>query len=109
LRSHDASFHLTSLSPRTKAALKAAKARGVKLGRHGAEALAFSVSRRGSPEGEEARIEQPLGNIDSMATELTKRKVKLREAERGTRSEINPASSSATFAIVISTNLPSHR
>jgi Resolvase, N terminal domain len=37
------------VSERTKAALKAAKARGVKLGRHGAEVLAPQYPRRSSP------------------------------------------------------------
>jgi DNA invertase Pin-like site-specific DNA recombinase len=69
------------ISERTKAALKAAKARGVKLGRHGAEVLAGKYQ-------EEARqralqLEPIMREMQSkgysmrrMATELTKRKVK---------------------------------
>ena len=58
-----ASNHPRQRSPhrRTKAALKAAKARGVKLGRHGAEVLAPQY-------GEEAR--QRAKQLEPVITEL---------------------------------------
>jgi DNA invertase Pin-like site-specific DNA recombinase len=69
------------ISERTKAALKAAKARGVKLGRHGAEVLASQYrdeARQRAKELEPVMREmQSKGySMRRMATELTRRKVK---------------------------------
>jgi DNA invertase Pin-like site-specific DNA recombinase len=69
------------ISERTKAALKAAKARGVKLGRHGAEVLASHYrdeARQRAKELEPVMREmQSKGySMRRMATELTRRKVK---------------------------------
>lgn len=69
------------ISERTKAALKAAKARGVQLGRHGAEVLAAKYrdeARQRAMQLEPVMREmQGKGySMRRMATELTKRKVK---------------------------------
>src|SRR4029450_7151130 len=69
------------ISERTKAALKAAKARGVKLGRHGAEVLASQYrdeARQRAKELEPVMREmQSKGySMRRRATELTRRKVK---------------------------------
>jgi DNA invertase Pin-like site-specific DNA recombinase len=69
------------ISERTKAALKAAKARGVTLGRHGAEVLAPKYqeeARQRAKDLEPIILEmQSKGySMRHMATELTKRKVK---------------------------------
>ncbi len=69
------------ISERTKAALKAAKARGVKLGRHGAEVLAAKYRDEAKQRAEVLaplmREMQDNGfSMRRMATELTKRKVK---------------------------------
>jgi DNA invertase Pin-like site-specific DNA recombinase len=69
------------ISERTKAALKAAKARGVKLGRHGADVLAPQYQEEGRQRAKELepviREMQDKGySMRRMATELTKRKVK---------------------------------
>jgi DNA invertase Pin-like site-specific DNA recombinase len=69
------------ISERTKAALKAAKARGVKLGRHGAEVLAAKyqeeVRQRAMQLEPIMREMKDKGySMRRMATELTKRKVK---------------------------------
>jgi DNA invertase Pin-like site-specific DNA recombinase len=69
------------ISERTKAALKAAKARGVKLGRHGSEVLAAKYrdeARQRAMQLEPIMREmQGKGySMRRMATELTKRKVK---------------------------------
>jgi DNA invertase Pin-like site-specific DNA recombinase len=69
------------ISERTKAALKAAKARGVQLGRHGAEVLAGQYrdeARQRAMQLEPIMREmQGKGySMRRMATELTKRKVK---------------------------------
>jgi hypothetical protein len=50
---------MTSNSDDLEAALKAAKARGVKLGRHGAEVLASQYRDEASPESEGARARHP--------------------------------------------------
>ena len=69
------------ISERTKAALKAAKARGVTLGRHGAEVLApkYREEARQRAKELEAVIREMQGkgySMRRMATELTKQKVK---------------------------------
>ena len=69
------------ISERTKAALKAAKARGVRLGRHGAEVLASQYRDEACQRAKELepifRDMQRNGySMRRMATELTKRKVK---------------------------------
>ena len=69
------------ISERTKAALKAAKARGVRLGRHGAEVLASQYRDEACQRAKELepifREMQGKGySMRRMATELTKRKVK---------------------------------
>ena len=69
------------ISERTKAALKAAKARGVKLGRHGAEVLASQYRDEACQKAKELepviRELQDKGySMWRMATELTKREVK---------------------------------
>ena len=69
------------ISERTKAALKAAKARGVKLGRHGAEVLALQYRDEACQRAKELepaiREMQDKGySMRRMAIELTKRKVK---------------------------------
>jgi DNA invertase Pin-like site-specific DNA recombinase len=69
------------ISERTKAALKAAKARGVKLGRHDAEVLASQYRDEACQRAKELEpvIREMLGkgySMRRMATELTKRKVK---------------------------------
>jgi DNA invertase Pin-like site-specific DNA recombinase len=68
------------ISERTKAALKAAKARGVKLGRHGAEVLAPKYRKEARQRAEELQpvIAELKGNglsLAKMAGELNKRKV----------------------------------
>ena len=69
------------ISERTKAALKAAKARGVTLGRHGAEVLA--VKYRDEARQRAVQLEPVIRELQSkgysmrrMAIELTNRKVK---------------------------------
>ena len=69
------------ISERTKAALKAAKARGVMLGRHGADVLAPKYQGEARLRAKELepviREMQSKGySMRRMATELTKRKVK---------------------------------
>jgi DNA invertase Pin-like site-specific DNA recombinase len=69
------------ISERTKAALKAAKARGVRLGRHGAEVLASQYRDEACQraKGLEPIIREMQGkgySMRRMASELTKRKVK---------------------------------
>jgi DNA invertase Pin-like site-specific DNA recombinase len=69
------------ISERTKAALKAAKARGVKLGRHGAEVLAAKYRNEALDRAKQLeplmREMQSKGySMRHMATELTKRRVK---------------------------------
>ena len=69
------------ISERTKAALKAAKARGVMLGRHGAEVLApkYQEEARQRAKELESVIREMQGkgySMRRMATELTKRKAK---------------------------------
>ena len=69
------------ISERTKAALKAAKARGVKLGRHGAEVLALQYRDEACQRAKELEpiIREMQGkgySMRRMAIELTKRKVK---------------------------------
>ena len=69
------------ISERTKAALKAAKARGVTLGRHGADVLAPKYQEEARQRAKELepviREMQSKGySMRRMATELTKRKVK---------------------------------
>ena len=69
------------ISERTKAALKAAKARGVRLGRHGAEVLASQYRDEACQRAKELapaiREMQDKGySMRRMAVELTKRKVK---------------------------------
>jgi DNA invertase Pin-like site-specific DNA recombinase len=68
------------ISERTKAALKAAKARGVRLGRHGAEVLAPRFKREALQRARELEplITELKGeglSMARMATELNKRKV----------------------------------
>ena len=68
------------ISERTKAALKAAKARGVKLGRHGAEILAPRFKEEASKRAKALKpiITELKGeglSLARMATELNKRKV----------------------------------
>jgi len=68
------------ISERTKAALKAAKARGVKLGRHGAEVLAPRYQKEARQRAKELRpiITELQGaglSLARMATELNKRMV----------------------------------
>ena len=68
------------ISERTKAALKAAKARGVKLGRHGAEVLApkFKEEARQRAKALGPVIAEMKGeglSLARMATELNKRKM----------------------------------
>ena len=70
------------ISERTKAALKVAKSRGVKLGRHGAEVLAARY-RDEAKQRAEALLAPLMREMQSkgysmrrMASELTKRKVK---------------------------------
>lgn len=69
------------ISERTKAALKAAKARGVTLGRHGAEVLAPKYQEEARQRAKE--LEPVIREMESkgysmrrMASELTKQKVK---------------------------------
>src|SRR6516164_6402711 len=69
------------ISERTKTALKAAKTRGVKLGRHGANVLAPKYQEEARQRAKELepimREMQGKGySMRRMATELTKRKVK---------------------------------
>jgi DNA invertase Pin-like site-specific DNA recombinase len=69
------------ISERTKAALKAAKLRGVRLGRHGAEVLAPKYQEDAYQRAKELEpiIREMQGkrySMRRMATELTKRKVK---------------------------------
>ena len=69
------------ISERTKAALKAAKARGVKLGRHGAEVLASQYRDEARQRAKDLKpvIREMQGkdySMRRMATELTRRKVK---------------------------------
>src|ERR1043165_3154787 len=69
------------ISERTRAALKAAKARGVRLGRHGAEVLASQYRHEACQRAKELepifREMQSKGySMRRMATELTNRKVK---------------------------------
>jgi DNA invertase Pin-like site-specific DNA recombinase len=68
------------ISERTKAALKAAKARGVRLGRHGAEVLAPRYRQEARQRADQLRpviIElQSMGfSLARIAAELNKRKV----------------------------------
>jgi DNA invertase Pin-like site-specific DNA recombinase len=69
------------ISERTKAALKAAKARGVRLGRHGADVLApryrAEANQRAADLGPLMREMQGKGySFRRMATELSRRKIK---------------------------------
>jgi DNA invertase Pin-like site-specific DNA recombinase len=69
------------ISERTKAALKAAKARGVSLGRHGAEVLApkyrAEANQRAADLAPLMREMQGKGySLRRMATELSRRKIK---------------------------------
>src|SRR6188474_2284704 len=69
------------ISERTKAALKAARARGVKLGRHGAQVLALQYRDEACQRAKELEpiIREMQGkgySMRRMAIELTKRKVK---------------------------------
>ena len=65
------------ISERTKAALKAAKARGVKLGRHGAEVLAPKFKEEARQELEPVITELKAQGLSlaRIAVELNKRKV----------------------------------
>ena len=67
------------ISERTKAALKAAKARGVKLGRHGAEVLAprfkAEARQRARARACHHRVEDPGFVAGADRRELNKRKV----------------------------------
>jgi len=68
------------ISERTKAALKAAKARGVRLGRHGAEVLAPRFKEEARQRAMElepiiTELKAKDYSMARMATELTKRKV----------------------------------
>ena len=68
------------VSERTKAALKAAKARGVKLGRHGAEVLAPQYREEARRRAEQLQpvIAELKGNglsLAKIAAELNKRRV----------------------------------
>jgi DNA invertase Pin-like site-specific DNA recombinase len=69
------------ISERTKVALKAAKARGVKLGRHCAEVLASQYRDEACQRAKELQpvireLQDKGYSMRRVATELTKRKVK---------------------------------